>query len=255
MSNKELPQFIESLQIISKFWEENAEAIIKTCETLNQIRNDTLILIQKGAETYNNWYTANEKLAAEQYVFTDYLSRSFAKQLVDTKCCREEIEHYYFDEGSKRFNALVNRLSTYPIIKDRPLFLDVLKAYSAKMYHIACLGLFSLLDGLLSEITQDTCTSCKKKAERILDDAKEDCLDLSMGERKIMNVYTALPIVVASLFGFSDFSQEEPEQLNRNWIVHGRSHRAFEKHDCLKLFMCLEGILMISDIHSKENVA
>ena len=50
------------------------------------------------------------------------------------------------------------------------------------------------------------------------------------------------------------FSDEEPQLLNRNWIMHGRSQREYKRIDCIKLLRFLYGIILVDYIDSQGIV-
>lgn len=50
-----------------------------------------------------------------------------------------------------------------------------------------------------------------------------------------------------------DFKGEEPKELNRHWIMHGRSRRRKTEHDCVKLIYFIYGILLIDEFGKKEE--
>lgn len=55
------------------------------------------------------------------------------------------------------------------------------------------------------------------------------------------------------LFEQSDFSQDEPDKVNRHWIIHGRTSKLGENVDCLRLFNALSTMTNIKDSQPHEN--
>ena len=49
----------------------------------------------------------------------------------------------------------------------------------------------------------------------------------------------------------SDFKKKEPKNLNRHWIMHGRSRRRKTKLDCIKTIRFIYGIILIDELSKK----
>ena len=46
----------------------------------------------------------------------------------------------------------------------------------------------------------------------------------------------------------------EPDELNRHWVMHGRSRRTYTQFDCLKILLWLDAIVFLSEkIEGKED--
>ena len=55
------------------------------------------------------------------------------------------------------------------------------------------------------------------------------------------------------LFEKSDFSQDEPNNANRHWIIHGRTSKLGEIVDCLRLFNALSTMASIKGTNPQNN--
>lgn len=44
------------------------------------------------------------------------------------------------------------------------------------------------------------------------------------------------------------FTENEPDRLNRHFIMHGRSKTNFTKLDCVKLIILIYGLILLDDL-------
>lgn len=128
----------------------------------------------------------------------------------------------------------------------KELFRQVTFAYENESYDLAVLGLFAIIDGLLSELSElSGSVSIVKRADKILDldnNTAKQAEDRNRFLRKI-----ALYYVSRSIGKSSDFDKEEPDGLNRHWSMHGRSQIKRTKSDCDKLIRYIYALLTIDE--------
>ncbi len=201
----------------------------------------------KGFAMVSLLASAANRLADHQVIFTDDIDITFAKQVLETENIDNLIEHYYFEDS--RINRVLqncrnsNRMSPYSI-----LFSEIECALWQEHFQLTCLGLFAILDGLLADITQKPkCTSFKPRIETIKNKLTNNC-KLSKLDKKILCIAIALQEFENSVFSDSDFSKEEPSNLNRHWVVHGRTRKKYTRCDCIKLLLWIDAILFISNL-------
>lgn len=194
---------------------------------------------------FNIWCEATEKLAEKQIVFTDDLSLDFAKELCSSPNIDELVQKYYFDNSEHKVALLIERCgSSKEITHYEDLYTQTIEAYQRGHYHLACIGMFSILDGVLADVSEITTTSFKLRIETIENKIKDE-VELNEVDRKTICIYTAMEKIENSLFVFSDFSQDEPSSLNRHWLVHGRTRKKYTKYDFLKILLWMDGVFYI----------
>lgn len=49
----------------------------------------------------------------------------------------------------------------------------------------------------------------------------------------------------------SDFTKEEPLEINRHWIEHGRTEKIYTKMDCIKVINALSTLTIIKQNDTK----
>ena len=155
-------------------WQEAREGIIKIGQLLVDAfssyqdwynKNATTIrLYIELFEELGIWYTAVENLAAHQVVFTGDISLKLARELSHADDVDAVVEQYYFDGEEPQINEVIMRCEQSMLIKPySTLFSQIISAYSLGHYHLVCIGLFSLADGVLSDFTELPVTQYKKR--------------------------------------------------------------------------------------------
>lgn len=138
---EELMYFAKAVENICIAVEENRENIVKALQSI-------------GA--YATWFSAIKKLADNQIVFTDDLTLSLAKKVDESENIINVMEEYYFGENETRMNDLISRCTDSDfLIAYKTPFDQVVEAYKRKHYYLACIGLFAILDGIISDVSGD----------------------------------------------------------------------------------------------------
>ena len=199
-------------------------------------------------ENFEEWAEAINKLIELQFVFTDNLTPDLAHEICQGENVEEVITHYYFDNNGLNMQAVIQRCKDSNCIREyRELYNQILNAYDKEDYLLACIGLFSLVDGLLAEYSGMVKeTSFKTRLDRISN--KLVCqIELNENDKKDICICEAFSRFDCSVFKKSDFSEDEPQIVNRHWDVHGRSRREHTKIDFLKVFLWLDAVVYLYD--------
>ena len=77
-------------------------------------------------------------------------------------------------------------------------------------------------------------------------------------ERKEVAVYFAIKRFEKSkelsMFYGGKFSENESDRLKRDWLLHGRTHRDYEKIDFLKVMLWLDAIIFLSNKGTERGI-
>lgn len=104
----------------------------------------------------------------------------------------------------------------------------------------ACIAVLApILEALLSTLLEDKTQTRSRILKERLASMEKDAF--SFVKRDIVILGSFMNV----FFGKSDFSKEEPEKVNRHWLLHGRSYNEFEKQDCLKLLCMIQTALSV----------
>ena len=197
---------------------------------------------------FGEWSIATSKLIENQFVFTDNLTPALAHEIYQGADVEEVMTRYYFDNDGQNMEKLIQRCKYSNYIREyRELYHQILNAYDREDYLLACIGLFSLVDGLLAECSgMIEQTGFKKRLERI-SDKLADKVVLNEIDKKTICIYEAFKKFDCSVFNDSVFSDKEPPMVNRHWDVHGRTHRKHTRIDFLKVLLWLDAVIYLHD--------
>ena len=197
---------------------------------------------------FGEWSIATSKLIENQFVFTDNLTPALAHEIYQGADVEEVMTRYYFDNDGQNMEKLIQRCKDSSYIREyRELYHQILNAYDREDYLLACIGLFSLVDGLLAECSgMIEQTGFKKRLARI-SDKLADKVVLNEIDKKTICIYEAFKKFDCSVFNDSVFSDKEPPMVNRHWDVHGRTHRKHTRIDFLKVLLWLDAVIYLHD--------
>jgi len=220
-------------------------------ELLHPIYDKTSTLGKALSEAFKP-YAAARKLGEAQYVYWDYIDSEFIDMLLTekntNKLLRERNEH---DRYSTVERTILQCSSNALIEPHKRSFLQSIQAYRGKSNDLAVVGLLTVLDGLLTDISGDQTTSIFSRVQAIMERV-ENNESLDNNEVALLILLLTLQKTIEILSAKSDFTKKEPKNLNRHWILHGRSRRRKTKLDCIKLINLIYGILLVNDYADNE---
>lgn len=113
-------------------------------------------------------------------------------------------------------------------------------AFNSKMYAICATSLLSVIEGILSEFSDDKqdirmMKVCQKQVDSFPND----------GSTIMKHVWISYNQFIKNLYKKSDFTDNEPDSINRHWLLHGRSDFEVEEIECMKLFNAIHSLCMI----------
>ena len=209
--------------------------------------------ISKSLSEWSRPYRAIEKLGENQYVYWDYLSDEMIDTLLQSNNINKTMREINSEKNYADIKAIAAKCSESPrMIPYQKLFHQAMNSFHTGDNDLALLGFLSIVDGLLSDVSNNiTSTSIYGRANPILE-------KLENSEAVENNEYAELALLITfrdtmeSLGAKSDFSKKEPKNLNRHWIMHGRSRRRKTKLDCVKMIRFIYGIILIDEFSRKE---
>lgn len=119
-------------------------------------------------------------------------------------------------------------------------------AFNSKMYAICATSLLSVIEGILSEFSDDKQdVRMMKVCQKHVDTFPND------GSTIMKHVWISYNQFIRNLYQKSDFTADEPEAINRHWLLHGRSDFEVEEIECMKLFNAVHSLCMVINKESK----
>lgn len=254
-----LTKKLSSLTSITNIISNNA---IQTYKQILEETNWIKSFVQSIQETFNKVLPTLTKLAEESLSLSKIIR--IVKELSNEQFVLIYPLPRQLIEADEDINSLIDTHLATDLLFDQTvkdsnlhslLFEQSIEAVNSKQYNLAILGLTAVLDNILSEYSGQIknvhiTSRCKaiiskieQKGELFLDDI----------EGRDYLLLTSYPIVLESFGADSDFLQDEPNQLNRHWIMHGRTKRQYSKTDCHKILNMIYGTIRLGIISRDES--
>ena len=152
-------------------------------------------------------------------------------------------------EDFQKTKDMVNGIKASPIKEGLKNLTDQCwQAFQNKLYAVCATSLLSVIEGILSEFSDDKqdvrmMKVCQKKVDTFP----------STGSTIQKHVWISYNNFIRNLYQKSDFSADEPETINRHWLLHGRSDFEIDEMDCIRLFNAVQSLCMIVKVEAKET--
>ena len=122
------------------------------------------------------------------------------------------------------------------------------QAFKNKMYAVCATSLLSVIEGVLSEFSDDKQdVRMMKVCQKHVDTFPQN------GSTILKHVWISYNQFIRNLYQKSDFSAAEPTDINRHWLLHGRSDFEIEEMECVRLFNAVHSLCMVINKEAKET--
>lgn len=195
---------------------------------------------------------AIQKLGNSQLIWFDNLDDRLANDILDGKCMDTIITQHLEDTRYTEIDTIIRKSRQFSVLKEKKtLYSHCVSAYRKQHYDLACIGFIGIIEYLMPKISGDITTKSASHIQIILQ-KMETGASLNNVEFSFVAVFLSFETVIKSLFSFSKFSEAEPSNLNRHWIAHARTQKAYNKLDCVKLINLIYGLLIIGSIQVND---
>lgn len=145
------------------------------------------------------------------------------------------------------------RLNTHLSIL--PVFQQSMIAYENGNYDVTVLGLTASFDKILSICSGLSTHKIDKRVKELTERLESmDYEDIKLSDEDLSDYYLLVTYnrTVDSFNKTISFDDPEPVELNRHWIMHGRTEKHMTKVDCNKLINLLYGTILIAEMIGEE---
>lgn len=150
---------------------------------------------------------------------------------------------WYFTENEyDHFNNMLVGIAASPIGAGIKRLVDECNfAYKNQKYAICADSLVSAIEGILSTFWDD------KTNIRMMKICQAKVDELANEKEHIIKKYIWVSYnkFIRKLYEKNDFTSDEPNFINRHWLLHGRSAFEIEEIDCLRLFNAVSSLCVI----------
>ena len=220
---------------IRRILEENRSAILSTL---------------KGLATMSQIYDAADKLGKCQFVLVSHIPEELVKRAFAGEDIEELASEYLTGDD------LIKRTAQACGIEHSILLDQSIKAMFDGSYNLAMLGLMAQLDRVLSEQSGlIELVNFRKRYDKIIDRLNEKG-DLYLDEMEGIDflVFLTYHEAIDGIGKDNGFDKEEPQRVNRNWLMHGRTEREYTRLDCVKVLNMIYGTIRLGEL-GKEDAA
>lgn len=161
----------------------------------------------------------------------------------DNEALDQFFENFYDDKELKAICRKVR--NAIPNEAQKSIFEECVNAYNANLYSVCQTTLLTVLEGFISSFGDNpedvrVMRICRFQAEE----------EQKKGKKIKSLCWLSIYEYISNLFQKSNFSTDEPEDINRHWIIHGRTGKVADKIGCLRLFNALS--TMASVIQNRD---
>lgn len=224
--------------------------------TKEQIEAIQKIISQKAEENVKELDTELDivvnKLSAEGWTLPAELNIFALKTIANTSKLDDinTFLHWLFTtENYQKTKDMIAGIKSAPIKEGLKNLIDQCwQAFQNKLYAVCATALLSVIEGVLSEFSSD------KKNTKMMKvcQNKVDTFP-STGSTIQKHVWISYNAFIRNLYQNSDFSAEEPDTINRHWLLHGRSNFDIDELDCIRLFNAVQSLCIIVQAEAKES--
>ena len=240
-STLSIVNFMQSFDAIRRSYD---ETIARITPQIHAVLSEISIAIRIS--------NVNQKLGNVQYVYWDFMQKDFIDSVLESSDTNEVLEEYLSKDDYKTVKSTIeNCISHSRMAKHKDMMVQCAKAFEAESYTLAAMGFTSIIDALLSDVSGNPTTNLKKRVDAILRKVDEN-QNIESDEYAFMTLFYTFDKAMEIFHAFAPFEGEEPDNLNRHWLMHGRFTGEKTKLDCVKLINMIYGILLIDDYCKME---
>ena len=230
----------ERLREMAAIMNENKESpfVIDNPETLPVLKSDL-------QEIFDEYILLAEKIGQNGWTIPMVMKFSDLDSAKSGTHTKKELDalflNFYFGKSGANFKLLVKHINNSVFIGSRKeLFNQCVENFYSGNYLITINCLASILEGVLSSCDSD------KTNIRMMKICREQLEKVERENKQIKKlVWTSFSNFITLLYTKSEFDKAEPLNVNRHWLLHGRTSVAWEKEDCLRLFNAIYTIVSL----------
>lgn len=263
----ELPDAWKQVQEVLRSLQQNIDDMMRPIREAVQSFQETIRPIAEMTSTFKEHFSefaevfikafrpiaAIAHLGDAQYVYWDYISIDFVDEILQTSNTNKTLRAWLLKEKYISAETTIMKCMESSLLSPYiRIFNQSVEAYHDKHYNLAIVGLFTVIDGVLTDVSGDITTSIYKRADAILTKIEDDRV-VDSNEMSILALALTFQKTLESLStNQCGFDGKCPKNLNRHWIMHGRDQRRKTRLDYVKLINFLYGIILIDEFGRKE---
>lgn len=256
------PAMIEAREIANKAKETISGTLLHVADAMNSYHYpflDNIKNVISALQQFTNVASISSVahyLGEEQYVWWKIPPTELIKAVTENaqnERARKAILADWIQKNDP--TEIILKLKTNKHLSNHPVFVQSLVAYEEENFDVAALGFTACFDKMLSicsglpthKITERT----EELAER-LENTEKDKLNLSEADYNDYYLLVSYQMTIETFNETVPFNDPEPQTLNRNWIMHGRTEKKMKQIDCYKLINILYGTILMAEMAGEK---
>jgi hypothetical protein len=147
---------------------------------------------------------------------------------------------YYESRAFTNFNFMVqDLLKSKFLYKWSTIIGECIESYREGRYTITIPSLILVVEGLIAMLSSSDEIKIIKMCKEKVEQHEVGTLDRVLWK----SIYR----FISNLFSNRRFNEDRLELINRHWILHGRDTSAWNKSDALRLFNCLNTLILAAE--------
>lgn len=194
-------------------------------------------------------------LGKHQFTYWKPLSTDDVEKVIAISSINSYLAEKIDDKSFVNYEALCDQMVQSAFLSDtnKALLSQSVEAMNKGLYDLALVGVVTVFDGVLTAATKNDGTSIKNRLNEIKNKIKglndEAWALLNESEISAYGMYITWTESMKDFQKRSEFNkpEEEPKDLNRHWISHGRKTINATKLDDCKMINALYGLMYFGD--------
>ena len=219
------------------------------------IQQETFKKLAKKLLEHSKPYKAIKIISENQIVFWNKPNSKLVDLLInaDQSDVDEIMEKYYMKDKDYSLESVIDETKVaFQSEFITRLYNQSISAYNLQQYELCIIGLFAIVDYLLSSVSGIAAVGIRKRGEIILNKLESN-EELESEEYSIFCLSYTFDAMTEKIQLHFDFGKDsEPKEINRHWLMHGRSNRNISRMDCIKIINYIYSIIIINEITTDD---
>ena len=241
----------------AKLWSENKknriieEDHIYKEKAIKQAKEDQQNLIERIQISFEKLNSVAEKVAKKGWTIPFNFTMSAMFFLSEKDNLDPLFVEYYTEDDNKHFKELVKKnIESKYLESMEEIYCQCVDAYNRGHFLLTIPSLLVVLEGLLARFLEN------KKSVYMIQLCKTEIQKLQIGSKHTVReaAWASILSFIQELYRSEPFDENEPEFINRHWILHGRTHVKWDISDSLRLFNAIDTVIHLLALENRNNI-
>lgn len=259
------PNFVNAIQTININANEIMKSMVPALKTFSEIASEAMKKIIDNREELSKAFENIKQalkplraigiLASNQIVYWDHLDSTLIEELIncgDNTSVEIVMEDYFSNDENFSIQKITDD-TLYSLSEGyiSNIYQQSIFLFNNEKYELSIVGMFVVVDYLLSFVSGNATTAISKRANEILSKL-ENNEEIDSTEYALLSLIYTFEKTTEVISARASFKEDtEPVSMNRHWLLHGRSERVVTRFDCVKMINYVYSIIIIKSLTSE----